>query len=216
MRSSKTRHMKQEKREWHTFSVTDTLTALGSSFDGLTDGEVALRLMRYGRNVLTEHKKVTIFEHIYRQLMSPLTIVLALAFVATLFLGEYVDSSVIFFALAIAVVLGVLQEGKASRAFEKLSHSQTQTAQVLRSGKRHSISSEELVPGDVVVLIGGMQTPADVRIIESKNLSINEASLTGEWMASNKSNEPVPVGTVLVSRYVYCGRIRHCCGCWDG
>lgn len=196
MRSSKTEaKAESEHREWHALSVQAVLEILGTSLNGITEAAAKERLEQYGKNIFSEEHADTVLTRLLGQFKSPLTVVLALAFVVTLLLQEYVDAFVILFALLIAVILGIVQEGKASRAFQKLAHSQVKTAQVTRSGKRHEILAEDLVPGDIVTMQGGMQIPADLRIVEAKNFSINEASLTGEWLGSSKHTERVPVGT---------------------
>lgn len=186
---------KIKKQEWHALSAAEALEALESSSDGLPEEDAQTRLALYGSNTFTEGKSDTLVTRLLGQCKNPLTIVLAVAFVITFLLNEYIDAFVILFALLIAIILGVVQEGKASRAFEKLAHSQVKMARVTRAGKRHDILAEELVPGDVVTIQGGMQVPADLRIIESKNLQLNEAALTGEWLATSKGTDCVAVGT---------------------
>ena len=186
---------------WHSHEAMEVLGILGvAKENGLSGKEVDRRQIKYGANAFTEKPQPGIFHHIFTQLKSPLVIVLLFACLATLLLEEFIDAGVIAFALSIAVVVGVLQEEKASNAFAKLSHSQVHTATVLRDGSRHEVDSKELVPGDLVILEGGVQVPADIRIIDAKNLSVNEAVLTGEWRAVKKISEPVAVGTPFAER----------------
>lgn len=180
---------------YHAHDYREVLTVLGSTDEGLIDPEVIKRQKNYGPNSFTRAKKETWIGRLFAQLKSPLAFVLVVAFGITLGLAEYIDAFVIAFALMIAVVVGVLQEGKASRAFEKLASSQEHKATVLRNGKKHEISSTELVPGDVVLLRSGAQVPADVRLVYAKQLAINEAALTGEWIAVKKGTDAVAVGT---------------------
>jgi len=202
MSSSKTEAEKKAGagHEWHALSVSDVLKALSTSAEGLSMGEVKNRLEKYGRNEFTQTKQVSLLGKIFAQFKSPLTTVLLVAFFVTIALSDYLDAGVILFALLIAVILGVFQEGKASRAFEKLADSQVHLATVLREKKKHQIEASELVPGDVVYIQNGMQVPADIRIIESKQLAINEAPLTGEWLSVWKIEEDVPVGTPLAEQ----------------
>lgn len=190
----------QKTTEWHALSTSDVFELLNTGERGLSPVSANEQLKRFGKNTFTEQKQETILERFLRQFKSPLTIILLLASVATFALKEYVDASVILIALLIAVVLGVLQEGKASRAFLRLSKSQVRTAVVVRDGERFEIDAAELVLGDIVVLQGGMQVPADIRLFEAKKLSVNEAPLTGEWMAVKKTTEPLEIGTPFADR----------------
>ena len=104
----------------------------------------------------------------------------------TLFLHEYLDAVVIFVALAINIVVGVLQEGKAARVFEALEQSQEKHATVIRNGKQVVVAASALVPGDIIILQGGSAVPADVRLLEVNGIAINESALTGEWLPVEK------------------------------
>ena len=185
---------------WHSHDWREVLTVTGSGEAGLTSGEVVKRQHKYGPNQFSEVPAPGIFSRVFKQLRSPLVFVLVLAFLATAFLEEYIDAGVILFALSIAVIVGVLQEGKASRAFKKLADSQVHRATVIRDGKKHEILAEELVPGDIVEIQNGGQVPADLRLIFTKKLSANEAALTGEWQAVKKHEDVVPVGTAFAEQ----------------
>ena len=187
----------QQHYAWHSSEVDEVLNLIGSSADGLSDKEVTGRRKQFGLNHLTEISPPGFFARVFEQLKSPLVLVLIGACILTLGLEEYIDAIVIAIAFLTAVSVGVLQEGRASRAFEKLTKSQTHTAIIIRNSERHEVDYEELVPGDVVELQSGMYVPADLRIISSKKLAINEATLTGEWQAVDKHGEAVPVGTPL-------------------
>lgn len=167
---------------------------------GLTLEEVARRREVYGRNVLEEQKQRGILSKVLAQFKSPLVFVLLLAGLVTLGLKEFVDASVIFVALTINIIIGTFQEERASKAFEKLNASQERHAVVIREGKRIQVPSEDLVPGDVVLLEGGYFVPADIRITEEKDLKVNEAALTGEWLAVTKSVETVKQNAPLAER----------------
>ena len=186
----------QEKTyAYHAHDHREVITVLGSTEDGLTMGEVEKRQKEEGANTFTQSKEETLLGRVIAQLSSPIAFVLVVAFLLTAALGEYIDAGVIALALLVAVLVGVLQEGKASRAFEKLSKSQVAIATVLREGKKHQIKASELVLGDLVVLQAGTQIPADLRLVRAKQLAVNEASLTGEWMTVKKSVDAVAVGT---------------------
>lgn len=203
MSSSQTEHFLCEANiisDWHAKEGQDVLSYLGVSDHGLSGVEVRERRKTYGSNEFTKAKKESLIATVYKQLRSPLTIVLVVAFFLTLALQEFVDAGVIAFALIIAIVVGVLQEGKASRAFEILTNSQVKFATVHRDGGLHQIKASALVPGDIVELRDGGQVPADMRLLHTKKLAINEAAITGEWLAVNKSPEPVTVGAPFAER----------------
>lgn len=176
---------------YHAQPIDEVLTALESSRDGLDPDEVNKRQAAHGKNQFTKEKKRTVWHQIYDQIKSPLAFVLLIACVATFLLEEYVDSVVILAALVVAVMVGVIQEGRSSRAFERLAESQTHHATVIRDGNKQQIPAADVVVGDVIMLQNGDQVPADARIISQKQLSINEAPLTGEWVSVDKQTEPV-------------------------
>jgi len=181
-------------------SVEELFKELKTSKAGLDHGEVKRRQEKYGKNIFSKQKKRTLFIKLWEQIKSPLAFVLIIAFLVTFALGEYVESIVIAAALLVAVVIGIIQEDKSSRAFETLANSQTHYATVVRGGKKQRILAEDVVVGDVVQLQSGDQVPADVRIFLVKQLSINEAPLTGEWIAVSKNPAPVAPGTVLAEQ----------------
>ena len=194
------KHAHAEEVPYHALPVQKVLERLRTSEKGLAESVVEVRRKECGANAFTHKKKETLIGKIFAQLKSPLTLILLLAAVVTFSLQEYVDTIVIGIALAIAIIIGVLQEGRASRAFEKLSASQSHTATVLRDGKRHEIPASEVVPGDIVVLQSGVQIPADIRFIEARDLTVNEAALTGEWIPVWKSIDTNAVGTAFAER----------------
>lgn len=190
----------QKEYNWHAKTAVAVLDELGTSSEGLSLSEVERRRATHGSNAFTEGKRTTLLQQLYNQFKSPLVIVLLLSALVTLGLEEYVDAIVITFALAIALVVGLVQEGRASRAFDRLNRSQVHTAIVVRRGERHEILATELVPGDIVILQTGAQVPADLRLTESKKLSVNEAALTGEWLAVKKQTKEVEVGIAFAER----------------
>jgi len=175
-------------KHWERMPLDEVRRLLASDHvRGLTVDEVRRRQALYGRNELTKAHEHGLLEKVGAQFASPLVYVLVAAGVVTLLLREYMDMAVILIALAINVIVGALQEERASRAFEKLNASQERRAIVLREGKRLNVPAAELVPGDLVCLEGGYYVPADVRIVSAKDLTVNEAALTGEWLAVPKA-----------------------------
>jgi len=185
---------------YHAKEVQEVLQVLNSNHSGLTSGEVESRYKRYGYNRFTPEKRKSLLARVGAQLASPLALVLVAAFFITLALQEYIDAGVIAFALGIAMVVGVIQEGRASNAFDTLAKSQVKTATVLRDGYKHEVEASSLVPGDIVFLQSGARVPADVRLVTAKQLRANEATLTGEWVAVKKSTDCVEVGASLAEQ----------------
>ncbi len=191
---------KRAQAKWHSETAQTTLDILDSSHQGLAEKTVTARRAVYGENALPTASPPSLLKRIFEQLRSPLTLVLVGAFFLTLFFEEYVDAVVIAIALIIAVGVGILQEGRASKAFAKLTESQNELAQVTREGVRYELAARELVPGDIVYIEAGMQIPADVRLLKVKNFTVNEAALTGEWLAVSKQLDVVPIGIALAER----------------
>lgn len=186
--------------KWHAETAQTALDILDTNSHGLNERAVVTRRTVYGENALPTKRPPSILNRLFTQLRSPLTLVLVGAFFLTLFFKEFLDAIVIGVALLIAVGVGLLQEGRASRAFVTLTESQVDTAQVVREEQRFQVKATDLVPGDIVFIEAGMQVPADIRLLTVKNFSVNEAALTGEWQAVAKQVAPVLIGAPLAER----------------
>ena len=159
--------------------------------EGLSSEEAARRLAQVGPNRLKEGKKVSLIRRFFGQMADPMTIILlvaaAISGVTAIYSGEsFADVIIILSVVVINAVLGVMQESKAEKAIEALQEIAAATSKVLRDGQQHTVRSEELVPGDVVVLEAGDAIPADVRLTECASLKVEEAALTGESVPVNK------------------------------
>lgn len=188
-----------ESVKWFALPSGEAVIALSSDPEnGLDSGEAARRLQKHGRNELPAPKKRGPLMRFLAQMNNMLIYVLLAAGAGKIFLGEYLDASVIFGVVIINSLLGFLQEGKAEKALESIRGMLSPGALVLRDGKTRSIPAAELVPGDVVFLQSGDKVPADLRLIESKSLRVEEAPLTGESVPVDKDPAPVrenaPVG----------------------
>ena len=179
-------------------SVTDT---------GLSQAQVAERMAQYGPNKLKEAEKESLISKFLHQLADPMTIILiiaaAISGVTAAYSGEgFADVIIIMAVVIINAVLGVFQESKAEAAIEALQEIAAATSKVIRDGHQMTVKSEELVPGDIILLEAGDSVPADARIIESASMKIEEAALTGESVPVTKhadvltaeSNGEVPLG----------------------
>lgn len=179
-------------------SVKETLLELDSSKVGLTGQEAEKRLLKNGPNELAEGKKKTMAEAFLEQLNDPLIYVLLAAAVISLLLHEVSDAIIILVVVTVNAVVGVIQEGKAQKALEALKKLTIPKAIVLRDGRQKEIPSSELVLGDVVCLDAGRQIPADLRLIETVGMKVEESALTGESLPSTKDAAFQPNGTVPV------------------
>lgn len=186
---------------WHSLEKEKVVELLKSNeYRGLTDREANYRLQKFGRNMLPEEKALSGLSIFLEQFRSPLIYILVIAGIVTLILKNLTDAVVIFGAVFLNTIVGFLQEHKANQTLRALKKVVKHRAEVLRGGNLKIIDSEELVPGDIIVLNPGDKVPADGRIIECSDLGINEMALTGEWLTAKKSLEILPEETPLADR----------------
>ena len=192
---------------WHSIFIEEIFQKLEASKFGLAQKEVKRRLLKYGKNKLPEEKPPSNFKMFLDQFKSPLIYILIIAGIITLFFKEYSDSIVIFLVVILNTTIGFYQERRATKTFLSLKKVVKTRALVIREGKEMEIDAEDLVPGDIVVLVPGFKVPADGRIIESFELKVNEAPLTGEWLPAEKEVKVIPKDTPLADRdnMVYMG-----------
>ena len=172
---------------WFSKTVEEVLKELNvNPATGLSEEEVKVRLEKYGHNKLKGQKKKTILQMFAAQLKDWLIYVLFAAVVITLFLGEYIDSVIIVMVIIVNAVLGVVQEVKAGNAIEALQKMSSPRTLVRRSGEVKEIDSELVVPGDILILDAGRIVSADIRLVETANLQVEESALTGESVPSEK------------------------------
>ena len=179
----------------HSIKKDDCLTDLKTSKDGLTTAEATKRLEKYGKNELVEAKRKSLFRRFFDQLKDMMIIVLIVAALISAVLAiiekkyiDLVDSGIILLIVILNAIIGLVQEQKANNALEALKNINKPFVKVLRDGEICKIKSEELVIGDVVVLEAGDVVPADLRLIDSASLKIEEATLTGESVPSEKDH----------------------------
>ena len=176
--------------KWYQLSVKQVFETLESGSVGLTTSEAKARLEKYGYNEL-KFKKISPFVRFLQQFHSPLIYVLLVAALVTGFLGHLIDTAVILGVVIANVIIGFIQEGKAESSIEALEKMMAPECTVLRDDERKTLLARELVPGDVVLLEGGDKVPADLRLFYAKNLSVDEAALTGESVPVEKNTEPI-------------------------
>ena len=174
---------------WHALKLTEVYETLHTSEEGLSDAEAAERLEKYGRNALRSKPPKTILQMLKAQIIDPMVLILIGASAFSAILQEWTEAAVIFVIVIVNAVIGIVQEKKAQSSLEALRNMSAPTARVLRQGEETVIPASELVVGDVVMLGDGDMVPADLRLIDSANLKVQEASLTGESVPSEKEAE---------------------------
>jgi len=173
---------------WHTMEGSEAANKLEVSREkGLSDLEANLRLETYGNNELQEAPPTSIWLMIYEQFTSFVVILLLVAAVISAVLGDWVEAAAIMTIVLLNAVLGVVQESRAEEALAALKKMASPDANVMRDGRRKSITSRDVVPGDIVFLEAGNFIPADVRLLETVNLRVDEAALTGESVPVTKN-----------------------------
>jgi cation-transporting P-type ATPase F len=186
---------------WHHLATDEVAGQLATELErGLADAEVSARRARHGENRITPKPGKGPWLRFALQFAQPLVLVLLLAGAVTAFLGEWVDSGVIFGVTLINALIGFIQEGRAESALAALARSVTSEVTVLRGGARQRLPSTALVPGDVVLLAAGDKVPADLRLFRAKELQAIESALTGESTAVSKHEEALPLDTLLAER----------------
>ncbi|MBN2073900.1 MAG: HAD-IC family P-type ATPase [Actinobacteria bacterium] len=168
-------------------TVEESLNRLKTSRDGLDTAEAGKRLEEYGKNELPGRKTVNIWKIILSQLKSPLIYILIVAGAVSAAIGEIKDSIFVFIIIALNTGLGTYQEWRAEKSAEMLQDYLHVYARVIRDGREKVLDAAAIVPGDIIMLRSGDKVPADIRLIQAKNLSIDESLLTGESAPVGKS-----------------------------
>ncbi|HEY2474483.1 MAG TPA: HAD-IC family P-type ATPase [Candidatus Cybelea sp.] len=186
---------------WHAISPAEVVVRLGTNSDtGLTLSEASTRLEQYGPNRLPEGRKRGPFARFCAQFNNILVYVLLAAAFTKLMLSLWIDAGIIFAVVVLNALLGFIQEGKAEKALDSIRNMLSAEARTMRGSETRMILAEQLVPGDVVLLESGDKIPADLRLVEAKNLRTEEAALTGESVPAEKSVDAVPVNATVGDR----------------
>ena len=183
---------------WHAMPADEVVKRLATSTGkGLDTSEAAARLQKYGPNRLPEGKKRGPLKRFLAQFNNILVYVLLAAGFTKLMLNLWIDAAVILGVVIVNALLGFIQEGKAEKALDSIRNMLSAEARTVRGGEARLIPAEELVPGDVVLLESGDKVPADLRLIDVKNLRTEEAALTGESVPADKTTAPVSAAATL-------------------
>ena len=186
---------------WHSIETNQVIELLTSNaIKGLSEKDADERLIKFGENVLPEKKKESRLLRFLKHFNDILIYVLLVAAIVTAVLGHWADTIVIVIVAIVNACIGYFQENKAEKALEDIKKMLSHTAQVLRGGKRIEIGASHLVVGDMVLLHPGDKIPADLRLIKSDNLRIEESALTGESVPSQKNIKAISADTPLGDR----------------
>lgn len=192
---------------WYQKNKNEVIEELKTDFKGLKDQEVEDRLKRYGYNELPKGNREHIFKIFFRGLRDPIVLLLVITIIFSFLIKEYIDAIAIIFIVLVDLIMGTVQEWKAIKNAEALSSMIKFMVNVLRNGKEVVIDSKYLVPGDIVLVESGNKVSADLRVIEAKNLQLNESILTGESLAVLKNDrmieKEIPLGER--SNMIYAG-----------
>ena len=193
----------------HARAAESVLAALAASPGGLDEAEVARRLQRHGPNRLAQARQRSALRRLIGQFHNVLLYVMLAAAAVTAALGHWIDTGILVGAVFVNAVIGFVQEGRAEAALAAIQEMLSQRATVIRGGQRREIDASGLVPGDIVALASGDRVPADLRLLGSRELRIEEAVLTGESIAVEKSVDPVAADAPLGERHcmAYAGTV---------
>ncbi len=191
--------LRAQKDEWHEINAGKAMRILGTDINGLSINEAKKRLEEYGPNELRKEKRHSPILIFFGQFKEFLIILLIVASIISALVGEILDATVIIAIVFASAILGFFQEFKAEKSLEALKGMASPKANVIRDGEEIELFAKEIVPGDLVTLRAGDKVPTDGRLIESMNLQIDEASLTGESVPVGKESTIVLDRSVPVS-----------------
>lgn len=183
---------------WQTMSIKETCEKLKTNIiNGLTKEEVEERIIKYGKNKLTEKKKESIIVKFIKQFNDFMIIILIIAALISAIMSyvegskDYLDSIIIIFIVVLNAIMGVIQESKAEKSLDALKKMSAPTAKVKRDGMIKTVPSTEVVPGDIIIIETGSYIPADSRLIKTYNLKVEESALTGETVPTLKDEKAI-------------------------
>ncbi len=176
----------QPAQPWHARSAEEVLAVWTTSSRGLSEAEVARRRSEYGPNVLPERGATPLATIVLRQFVSPLIYILLAAAAVSAVLGDFKDAAFIAAVLLLNAVIGAYQEWQAEQSSQALRKLLRIHAQVEREGEIREVAADEIVPGDILWLESGNRVPADIRLLSTQGLEVDESLLTGESMAVTK------------------------------
>jgi P-type Mg2+ transporter len=192
--------VQETQAAYWSLATEELLSSLHSSKTGLQPADAEQRLKQYGPNSIRTQQQATALRLLLRQFESPLVLILIFAAIVSGVVGEWIDASIVLAIVLGSTILGFVQEYTAGNAVEKLRSQVTIKSNVLRGGQPQVLPSEQVVPGDVVVLSAGSLMPADGIVLEANDFFVNQAVLTGETFPVEKKPGTVPAKASLTER----------------
>ena len=196
------------EKKYYAMEKNEVIKELTSDYNiGLTDEEVSIRLKNYGKNSLPKKKKDSIFKIFFRQMVDPIVLLLIVTVIFSLIVNEIIDALAIVFIILIDLVMGTMQEWRAEKNADSLQSLIKYNVKVIRNSEEKEVDSSELVIGDIVLLESGDKVSADMRLLETFNLQIDESVLTGESVNIYKTDTIQEKNAILAERrnMVYAG-----------
>lgn len=183
---------------FHTLDANTVLEFLNSNPAGLTEAEVQKRRQIYGSNVLEQEKRKSILQRFFDHFKSIMVVILLTAALVALIVDDYKSTAIILFVVIMNAALGVFQENKAEKALEALKSMSSPYCKVIREGQTSMVKSEDITIGDIILLEAGDYVPADLRLLETFNLKIEEAALTGESVPVEKTTAKIENAEIVI------------------
>ena len=187
-------------KDYYKMNEKELYKEFHTSKNGISYEEYVRRVEKYGKNSIPKKKKDSIIKIIFREITQPITLLLIVAIVVSILVGEYTDAIAIAFIVIIDLIIGVVEENKANTTAMSLSNLVRVYAKVMRDNKELIVDSTNLVPGDYILLESGDKVPADIRIIDSYNLTVDEATLTGESISVTKNSDVIQNDSAITAQ----------------
>ncbi|MGL4348069.1 MAG: cation-translocating P-type ATPase [Chlamydiales bacterium] len=196
------------EKNWHLYSIEDSIAELKTTSDGLSGPTVKARIKTYGLNRLHTSQAKSLWRLLFHQFANPFILILTIATFIKFFVSNFLDGIVLLATIFLMVIIGFLQELKAEKALESLKKLGGHKSKVHRDGKLQLLNSEELVPGDKIYVEVGDRIPADARLIQTKNLEVDESMLHGESIPSKKQTNALQrCGLADRNNMIYMGSV---------
>lgn len=201
-----------QQHDWHSIDIESVISILETDHKGLTEQEAASRLSKFGYNLLHVHERNSLVRMFFHQFLNPLVMILTVAAIVKFFISNALDGGVLGGTILLMVLIGFIQEAKAEHAMKALKKLAAHKSKIKREEDVHIIHSEEIVPGDLIILETGDRIPADARLIETSNFKIDESSLNGESAPVEKHSEKLEGVHSLIDRrnMIYMGTTVSC------
>jgi len=201
MKENVKKNLTGETKNWHSIKIEEVIRLTDSdSTKGLPENEVKERLQTFGKNLLPEKKKQSKIIKFLKHFNDILIYILFVAAIVTFFVKGYLDAIIILIVAIVNASIGFFQENKAEKALENIKKMLSLKAHVVRNGKRREIDASDLTVGDIAFLSPGDKIPADMRLLRTDNLRVEESALTGESVPAEKKVNALPENTELGDR----------------